>query len=96
MNSILKVLQAVSPAKVNTQIKLFANYHPQVLQQQNQQNDQNENKQKDCFPIVGCLITSILAGLFAGFLSVEQMIKVLSVGTILMFYSLSLNMLILR
>lgn len=103
MHSILKVLHALSPTKMNSQIKLFANYHPTHLQREQQQEeqpqpstDENQPKRVQCFPIIGCLITSVLAGLVAGLFPVDQMIKVLSVGTILMIYSLSLNMLILR
>lgn len=90
MHSILKILQALAPVKVNSRIKLFAKFHP------TQANDQTQNKWQQCFPIVGSLVTSVLAGTFAGFFTVEQLISVISVGTILMFYALSLNMLILR
>lgn len=94
MHSILKILQALAPVKVNSRIKLFAKFHPSRLQHQG--NDQKQNKWQQCFPIIGSLVTSVLAGTFAGFFTVDQLISVISVGTILMFYALSLNMLILR
>lgn len=45
----------------------------------------------ELLPIGICIFLSFLAGLIAGLFSLEQLINLLSVGTIFMFYTLTLN-----
>lgn len=47
-------------------------------------------------PVLGCLIFSLLAAVLAGLLDVKQLLNLLSIGTLLVFLTLPMDVILLR
>lgn len=57
---------------------------------------QYHNHRQQQLPILGCLIFALLAGLMAALFALEQLMNLLSIGALLMFYTLTLDIILLR
>lgn len=57
---------------------------------------QYHNHRQEQLPILGCLIFALLAGLMAALFALDQLMNLLSIGALLMFYTLTLDIILLR
>lgn len=46
--------------------------------------------------LVGCLLFSLFSGLLAGLFAIEHLINIVSIGTLLMLYAITIDIIILR
>lgn len=59
-------------------------------------NTSSSNHSRNNYAIFCCLLCSLLSGLLGGLFLVEQLVNLLSIGTLLMLYALTIDIIILR
>lgn len=57
---------------------------------------QYHNHRQQQLPILGCLLFALLAGLMAALFELDQLMNLLSIGALLMFYTLTMDIILLR
>lgn len=90
-NNLLREIQ-LQLAKQQQQTSPIPQRHPDEIDIP----PQYHNHRQQQLPILGCLIFALLAGLMAALLTLEQLMNLLSIGALLMFYTLTLDIILLR
>lgn len=94
-NNLLREVQ-LQQAKQQQQQHQQTSSTPQRHSDEIDVQPQYHNQRQQQLPILGCLIFALLAGLMAALFALDQLMNLLSIGALLMFYTLTLDIILLR
>lgn len=98
-NNLLLLLREIQLQQAKQQQQLHQLQTSSAPQRHSDEIDvqpQYHNHRQQQLPILGCLIFALLAGLMAALFALEQLMNLLSIGALLMFYTLTLDIILLR